>query len=35
MASDEKDKDTWNKEFAKLLDSLPDDTLLSVVDCHI
>jgi hypothetical protein len=35
MASDEKDKDTWNKEFAKLLDSLPDDTLLTVVDCHI
>jgi hypothetical protein len=35
MASDEKDKDTWNKEFAKLLNSLPEDTLLSVVDCHI
>lgn len=25
----------WNKEFNKLLDSLPEDTLLTVVDCHI
>lgn len=33
--SNEKDKDQWNEEFAKLLDSVPDDTLLSVYDCHI
>jgi len=32
---DEKDEDLWDDEFAKLLDSLPDNTLLSVVDCHI
>lgn len=25
----------WNREFNELLDSLPDDTLLTVVDCHI
>jgi hypothetical protein len=31
----EKDEDLWNDEFSKLLDSVPDDTLLSVVDCHI
>lgn len=25
----------WEAEFAALLDGLPDDTLLTVVDCHI
>ena len=25
----------WSDEFIKLLDSLPDDALLSIVDCHI
>lgn len=30
-----KNTDDWHQEFAKLLDSLPDDTLLTVVDCHI
>jgi hypothetical protein len=29
------EKDNWNEEFAKLLDSVSDDTLLSVYDCHI
>lgn len=29
------EKSNWNEEFAKLLDSVPDDTLLSVYDCHI
>lgn len=29
------EKDNWNEEFAKLLDNVPDDTLLSVYDCHI
>lgn len=33
--SDEKDKDEWNTEFSKLLDDVSDDTLLTVVDCHI
>lgn len=27
--------DEWDSEFAALLDGLPDDTLLTVVDCHI
>lgn len=33
--SDEKNTDDWHKEFAALIDSLPDDTMLTVVDCHI
>lgn len=33
--SDEKDQDAWNAEFAKLIDGLPDDTLFTLVDCHI
>ncbi|APL99341.1 hypothetical protein [Bordetella phage FP1] len=33
--SDEKDKDTWNRDFNAMLDALPDDTWLAVVDCHI
>jgi len=35
IVHNERDDDDWNKEFSKLLDSLPDDTLLSVFDCHI
>jgi hypothetical protein len=35
MASDEMDEEEWNKLFNQFLDSLPDDTLLSVYDCHI
>lgn len=35
MVSDEKDKDVWNRQFVDLIRDLPDDTLLSVVDCHI
>lgn len=35
IVTGEKDKDTWNQEFNALLDSLPDDTLLSIYDCHI
>lgn len=31
----EKDQDKWNEEFNKLFDSIPDDTLLSLYDCHI
>lgn len=31
----EKDQETWNSMFSKLVDELPSDTLLTVVDCHI
>lgn len=33
--SDEKATSEWHREFAALIDSLPADTLLTVVDCHI
>jgi hypothetical protein len=33
--SDEKDPDEWNEQFTKLLEEQPEDTLLSVFDCHI
>jgi hypothetical protein len=33
--SDEKDPEEWNNQFNKLLEELPEDTLLSVFDCHI
>lgn len=33
--SNKKNVDEWNKEFNKLFESLPDDTLLTIVDCHI
>ena len=35
MVSDGKEKHVWEDEFGKMLDDLPDDTLLTVVDCHI
>lgn len=35
FVADEKDRGAWIEEFGKLVDSLPDDTLLSVYDCHI
>lgn len=35
MSFNEMDEQEWNKEFHKLIDDLPDDTLLSVYDCHI
>lgn len=35
MVSDEKDENEWVTEFTKLVDSLPEDTRLTVVDCHI
>lgn len=35
IVHDEKDEDAWLEEFAKLTDSLSDDTLLSMYDCHI
>lgn len=35
IVSDEKPEDQWDAEFHNLLDSISDDTLLSVYDCHI
>lgn len=35
IVCNEKETDAWNQEFAKLLDELPDETLLSIYDCHI
>jgi hypothetical protein len=35
MVADEKEEDVWTAEFAKLIDDLPDDKWLTVVDCHI
>ena len=33
--ADEKDEEKWTAEFNTLIDGLPDDTLLTIVDCHI
>jgi hypothetical protein len=35
MSSNEKDPMTWAENFNKMLDALPDTTLLTIVDCHI
>lgn len=35
MSTNEMSDADWEQEFSKLVDDLPDDTLLSVVDCHI
>ena len=35
IASDEKPDDVWDAEFKKLVSELPDDTLITIVDCHI
>jgi hypothetical protein len=35
MVSDEKDRNQWTREFGTLLDGLPPETWLAVVDCHI
>lgn len=35
IAHNEKDVNTWNTEFTKIWNELPDDTLISVYDCHI
>lgn len=35
IVTDEKDVEKWDEEFNKMLDALPDDTMLSVYDCHI
>lgn len=35
MTSNEKEQSTWNAEVTNLLADLPDDTLISLYDCHI
>jgi hypothetical protein len=35
IVTNEKDDEQWIIEFNKMLDELPDDTLLSLYDCHI
>lgn len=35
MSSGDMDQAQWNRLFNDMLDGLPDDTLLTVVDCHI
>lgn len=35
MVSNEKDPNEWNREFNKLIDSVSDDALISLYDCHI
>jgi hypothetical protein len=35
VVHDEKNKDEWHAQFSLLIDSLPDKTLLTIVDCHI
>jgi hypothetical protein len=35
MVSDEKDRDVWNAKVSELIDGLDDDTLITIVDCHI
>ena len=31
----EVDEEEWDTQFRRMIDELPDDTLLSVVDCHV
>lgn len=33
--SNEKDRDDWNAEVAKMINELPEDTRISIYDCHI
>lgn len=33
--SDKRDENEWSGEFNKMIDELPDDTLMSIYDCHI
>jgi hypothetical protein len=35
MVNDEKEEKAWNKQFKEFIKSLPDNTLLTTVDCHI
>lgn len=35
MSSNEMEKDDWTQAFYKMFQELPDDTLITMVDCHI
>lgn len=35
VAHDEKDEDLWKTQFNKLIEGLPNETLISIFDCHI
>jgi hypothetical protein len=35
IVSNEKDQDDWNAEVATMIEALSDDTLITIVDCHI
>lgn len=35
MVRDEKDCGTWEQEFEQMLEALPEDTMVWIVDCHI
>lgn len=35
MVADEKDPNDWEQQFATMFDALPDDTPITIVDCHI
>ena len=35
FVSDEKDSNIWNEQVSKLFNELPDETLISLYDCHI
>jgi len=35
MASNEKDETEWGPQFQAFLEQLPEDTMLTMVDCHI
>lgn len=35
MVDGEMDRETWAQQFNDMIDALPDDALLSIVDCHI
>jgi hypothetical protein len=35
IVTDEMDQNEWDLKFNQMLDELPDDTLLTLIDCHI
>ena len=35
MSSDEMSQDDWNQKFWELIQSVPDDEIITLVDCHI
>jgi len=35
MVANEKDEGEWEQQFGQLFDTIPDDTLIAVYDCHI